>query len=156
MEAIAIVGDHVMAVGNSDQMRSLAGPATRLIDLHGRTVMPGLMDNHLHGAGGGPGVDLSGARSIADVVSAVSARAKIADPGAVIISNSDWHEAQLTEQRLPLRRDLDRAAPNHAVVLVRGGHEYVLNSTALSRFGIDETTPEPAGGRISRYADGQL
>ncbi len=155
-EAIAIVGDHVMAVGNSNQMRALAGPATRLIDLKGRTAMPGLMDNHLHGAGGGPGVDLSRARSIADVLTAVTARAKTTAAGQMILSNSDWHEAQLAEQRLPLRDDLDRAAPGHPVVLVRGGHEYILNSAALSRFGIDEKTTEPAGGRISRYASGRL
>jgi predicted amidohydrolase YtcJ len=156
MEAIAIVGDRVMAVGTSDQMRSLAGPKTRLVDLRGRTVMPGLMDNHLHGAGGGPGVDLSRARSLADVLAAVAARAKASDPGAIVVSNSDWHEAQLVEQRLPLRDDLDRVAPNNPVVLVRGGHEYILNSAALTRFGIDEKTPEPAGGRISRYPDGRL
>ena len=156
LEAIAIVGDHVMAVGNSDQMRSLAGPQTRLIDLKGRTVMPGLMDNHLHGAGGGPGVDLSRARSVADVLSAVAARAKASAPGALIVSNSDWHEAQLSEQRLPLRDDLDRAAPTNAVVLVRGGHEYILNSAALKSFGIDEKTAEPSGGRISRYSGGRL
>jgi predicted amidohydrolase YtcJ len=156
LEAIAIVGDHVMAVGNSDQMRSLAGPQTRLIDLKGRTVMPGLMDNHLHGAGGGPGVDLSRARSVADVLSAVAARAKASAPGALIVSNSDWHEAQLSEQRLPLRDDLDRAAPNNPVVLVRGGHEYILNSAALKSFGIDDKSVEPSGGRISRYAGGRL
>lgn len=150
MEAIAIAGDRVMAVGNSAQIRSLAGPNTRLVDLQGRTVMPGLMDNHLHGAGGGPGVDLSRARSLADVMTAVSARAKATDAGGLIVSNSDWHEAQLSEQRLPLRDDLDRVAPNHPVVLVRGGHEYILNSAALTRFGIDEKTAEPTGGRIDR------
>src|SRR5690349_7159458 len=62
--AVAILGDRIMAVGNDDQMRTVAGPATRLIDLKGLSVIPGLMDNHLHGAGGGPGVDLSRARSL--------------------------------------------------------------------------------------------
>ncbi len=156
MQAIAIVGDRVMAVGNSEQMRSLAGPQTRVIDLQGSTVMPGLMDNHLHGAGGGPGVDLSRARSVAEVLAAVTARATAGSAGELILSNSDWHEAQLSEQRLPLRDDLDRAAPDHPVVLVRGGHEYILNSAALARFGINERTLEPAGGRISRYAGGRL
>src|SRR4030095_3863715 len=98
----------------------------------------------------------SRARSVADVLSAVAARAKASAPGALIVSNSDWHEAQLSEQRLPLRDDLDRAAPDHPVVLVRGGHEYILNFAALPRFGINDTTLEPAGGRISRYAGGRL
>ncbi len=154
-EAVAIGGDRFMAVGNSEQMRALAGPATRTIDLKGHTVIPGLMDNHLHGAGGGPGVDLSRARSLADVASAVAARVKTSTPGEVILSNSDWHEAQLQEQRLPLRDDLDRIAPQNPVILVRGGHEYILNSAALTRSNIDQRTPEPPGGRITRYPDGR-
>ena len=88
-------------------------PQRASIDLKGRTVIPGLMDNHLHGAGGGPGVDLSRARSLADVDRRPSqARVRQSKPGDVIVSNSDWHEAQLKEQRLPLARRSrhDRAA----------------------------------------------
>jgi predicted amidohydrolase YtcJ len=76
--------------------------------------------------------------------------------GDIVVSNSDWHEAQLTEQRLPLRRDLDTVAPNTPVVLVRGGHEYILNSAALAKWNITKTAPEPAGGRITQYPDGEL
>ena len=155
-EAVAIIGDRIVAVGNDSQMKTVAGPATRMIDLEGRAVIPGLMDNHLHGAGGGPGVDLSRARSMADVNAALKARVQASKPGDLIVSNRDWHEAQLREQSLPLRDDLDRVAPQNPVVLVRGGHEYILNSAALARWGITETTPEPAGGRITRYADGRL
>ena len=154
--AVAIIGDRVMAVGNDDQMRTVAGPETRMIDLKGHAVIPGLMDNHLHGAGGGPGVDLSRARSLDDVFAAVRARVQASRPGDVITSNSDWHEAQLQEQRLPLRDDLDRVAPQNPVVLVRGGHEYILNSAALASWKIDEKTPEPAGGRITKDAGGRL
>jgi predicted amidohydrolase YtcJ len=154
--AIAIIGDRILAVGNDDQMRTVAGPSTRMIDLRGRAVIPGLMDNHLHGAGGGPGVDLSRARSMADVMTALQARVQASKPGDVIVSNSDWHEAQLKEQRLPLRDDLDKVAPQHPVVLVRGGHEYILNSAALAKWNVNEKTPEPAGGRITRYAGGRL
>jgi len=155
-EAVAIAGERVMAVGTNAQMRAIAGPNTRLIDLQGQALLPGLMDNHLHGAGGGPGVDLSRARSLADVAAALAARVKTVTPGELILSNSDWHEAQLQEQRLPLRDDLDRIAPNHPVILVRGGHEYILNSKALARSRITEKTAEPAGGRITRYGDGRL
>lgn len=155
-QAVAIIGQRIMAVGNDDQMRTVAGPATRLIDLGGRSVIPGLMDNHLHAAGGGPGVDLSRARSIADVIAAIEARVHTSRPGEVIVSNGDWHEAQLKEQSLPLRDDLDRVAPQNPVVLVRGGHEYILNSPALARWGITEATPPPAGGRITRYDNGRL
>lgn len=155
-EAVAIIGDRILAVGNNDQMKAIAGTATRMIDLKGHTVIPGLMDNHLHGAGGGPGVDLSRARSLADVTAALQARVQASRPGDVIVSNSDWHEAQLQEQRLPLRDDLDRIAPDNPVVLVRGGHEYIVNSAALTRWSITEATPEPAGGRMTRYESGRL
>ncbi|HUQ86693.1 MAG TPA: amidohydrolase [Vicinamibacterales bacterium] len=155
-QAVAIIGDRFMAVGNDEQMKTVAGPATRMIDLKGRAVIPGLMDNHLHGAGGGPGVDLSRARSMADVMIALQARVQTSQPGDVIVSNSDWHEAQLKEQRLPLRDDLDKVAPQNPVVLVRGGHEYILNSAALAHWGISDKTPEPAGGRITKYEGGRL
>jgi len=106
-QAVAISGDAFSAVGANGAVRQLAGPKTRQIDLRGMTVIPGLTDNHLHDAGGGPGVDLSRTRSSDDVLEAVGDRVKRAEPGEVVISNSDWHEAQLKEQRLPLRRDLD-------------------------------------------------
>ena len=155
-EGVAIAGDRIMTTGNGDQMRALAGPATRIVDLKGNTVIPGLMDNHLHSAGGGPGVDLSRARSLADVYAAVAARVQQSQPDDIIVSNSDWHEAQLKEQRLPLRDDLDKVAPQHPVVLVRGGHEFILNSAALARWNVTTATPQIPGGRISRYGDGRL
>ena len=154
-QAVAITGDKFTAVGTNDDVRKLAGPATRQIDLKGLTVVPGLTDNHLHDAGGGPGVDLSRARTLDDVLNAVAARVKQSKLDDVVVSNSDWHEAQLKEQRLPLRRDLDKMAPNMPVILVRGGHEYILNSAALAKWHITKNTPEPAGGRITKYPDGE-
>jgi predicted amidohydrolase YtcJ len=155
-QAVAISGDKFTAVGTNEAVRVSAGPNTRLVDLRGMTVVPGLTDNHLHSAGGGPGVDLSRTRTIDEVLQAVSDRVKRAEPGEVVISNNDWHEAQLKEQRLPLRRDLDKVAPMTPVVIVRGGHEYVLNSAALTKWSITKTTAQPSGGRITRYADGEL
>jgi predicted amidohydrolase YtcJ len=155
-QAVAITGDKFTAVGSNDSVRVLAAANTRVVDLHGMTVVPGLTDNHLHNAGGGPGLDLSRTRTVDEVLKAVGDRVKRAEPGEVVISNSDWHEAQLKEQRLPLRRDLDKVAPMTPVVLVRGGHEYVLNSAALAKWNIAKTTAQPRGGRITRYADGEL
>ena len=155
-DAVAIADGRFTAVGSNEEIRALAGPQTQSIDLAGRTVVPGLADGHLHTGGGGPGVDLSRARSLDDVLQAIAARVREHEPGEVIITNSDWHEAQLAEHRLPLRRDLDSVAPDNPIVVVRGGHEYILNSAALDRWEIDESTPEPGGGRITRYADGSL
>lgn len=155
-EAVAIADDRFTAVGADTDVRALAGPRTTLVDLHGLTVTPGLTDNHLHGAGGGPGVDLSRTRSLREVLTAIELRVKQRAPDEVVVTNSDWHEAQLKEQRLPLRRDLDEVSGDVPVVVVRGGHEYILNSAALDKWGITRETPAPAGGRLSRYPDGSL
>ena len=156
VEALAVSDGRVRAVGRSEEIRQLAGPDTRVVELNGRTVIPGLTDNHYHGIGGGPGVDLTGARSLRDVADAIAAFALETAPGELIVTNRDWHEGQLAEHRLPYRDDLDGAAPGQPVVVVRGGHEYVLNSPALARWDIDESTPEVPGGRIGRYPDGRL
>jgi predicted amidohydrolase YtcJ len=155
-EALAIQGDTIVAVGSDAEVGRWVGEDTRVLELDGRTVVPGLADNHYHGIGGGPGVDLSTARSLDDVRRAIAARAADTPAREVIVTNSDWHEGQLQEQRLPYRDDLDRAAPDHPVVVVRGGHEYILNSRALERWGIDERTAAVNGGRIGRYEDGRL
>ena len=155
-EAVAVTAGSFSAVGNNDDIRKLAGPSTRVIDAGGSTMIPGLMDNHLHNAGGGSGVDLSRTRSLDQVLRAIAARVKTTDPGEVVVTNADWHEAQLKELRLPLRTDLDTVAPNTPVVVVRGGHEYILNSAALRKWNITKSTPQPAGGRISRDERGEL
>ena len=154
-EAFAVRGNKFTAVGRTAGIRKLAGTATQIVDLKGRTVIPGFEDSHLHSVGGGPGVDLSAARTLADIYRAIGTRVASSPKGEVIVSNSDWHEAQLKEQRLPLRRDLDTVSPDHPLVLVRGGHEYILNSAALARWNITKATKSPDGGQISRYTDGE-
>jgi predicted amidohydrolase YtcJ len=155
-EGFAVKDGRFIAVGTSAAMRQLAGVGSKVIDLHGAFVTPGLSDGHLHNEGGGPGFDLSGARSLADLLSAVARAAKDAPPGKPIVSNNDWHEAQLKEQRLPTAAELDHVAPVNPVVLVRGGHEYILNSVALRLWNISKFTPSPPGGEIGKSADGEL
>ncbi len=88
-QAVAMTGDTFTAVGSNADVRRLAGPNTRQVDLQGLTVIPGIGDNHLHGVGGGPGIDLSRARSVDDILQAVAARVKQSKPGDVIVSNSN-------------------------------------------------------------------
>ncbi len=154
-EAFAVKGDRFVAVGSNAEIRRYTGHETSVIDLNGRLVVPGLADGHLHNEGGGPGVDLSQARTLADLFSAISAAAKAANPGDLIVSNADWHEAQLKEKRLPLAKEIDAAAPENPVVLVRGGHEMILNTSALRKFNITRDTKSPDGGVISKGADGE-
>ena len=156
VEAFAVREGRVLSTGTNEEILALVDDQTERIDLTGRTAVPGLADNHFHSAGAGPGVDLSQTRTIQEVLDAIARRADQTEDGEVIVTNSDWHEGQLTEQRLPYRDDLDRAVSDHPVVVVRGGHEYVLNSVALARWGIDQASIEPEGGAFGRYSDGRL
>ena len=155
-QAFAVKDGKFIYVGSTPQAMAYAGPSTRVVDLKGRTTIPGLADSHLHTAGGGPGIDLSKTRSLADVFAKLGDAAKGARPGDVLVSNSDWHEAQFKEQRLPTAAELESAAPNIPVVLVRGGHSYFLNNTALAKYGITTATPAPTGGAIPVGPDGKL
>src|SRR5882757_8759130 len=156
VEAFAIKDGRFIAAGSSAAMRGHVGTNTKVVDLGGRFVAPGLADGHLHGVSGGPGIDLAETRSLDELFAVVGRAAKDAQPGAVIISNSDWHEAQLKEKRLPTTRELDQYAPVNPVVLVRGGHEFVLNSAALAKWGISKQTQSPAGGEIGKDEGGEL
>jgi predicted amidohydrolase YtcJ len=156
VEAFAVAGDRFIAVGSNAQVRRLAGAHTRIVDLGGHFVSPGLADAHFHNEGGGAGIDLSHVRSMAELMVSVANATVHIQPGALVVSNADWHEAQLREQRLPTARELDEAAPNNPVVLVRGGHSYILNTRALTKFNITKDTPVPAGGQITRDANGEL
>lgn len=155
-QALAIAEGKILAVSSNEEIVKQAGSSTRKFDLRGKTVVPGLADNHLHSAGGGPGVDLSRVRTMAELLEAIAEQVKRARPGELIMTNADWHEGQLKEQRLPLRWDLDQVAPNNPVVVARGMHEFILNSAALKKWNISRDTPVPSGGRISRYEDGEL
>jgi hypothetical protein len=155
-QGFAVTGDRFVAIGTSAAVRRYVGPKTRVIDLKGHFVSPGITDDHFHNEGGGPGVDLSHVRTLGELLTVVANAASAAEPGAVIVSNSDWHEAQLKEQRLPTAEELDKAAGDKPVVLVRGGHEYSLNNAALKKWNIAADTPVPAGGQISRKPSGEL
>ena len=156
VQGFAVKGDRFVAAGTDDDVRRYAGPQTRVIDLKGRFVSPGITDDHFHNEGGGSGVDLSHVRSLGELLTTVANAAAAAPADAVIVSNSDWHEAQLKEQRLPTAEEIEQAAPGKPVVLVRGGHEYILNSTALKKWNVTKDTPVPAGGQISRNEAGEL
>lgn len=154
--ALAVRDGRFVAVGSSASVRRLIRRGTKVVDLKGAFVSPGLTDAHFHGEGGGPDVDLSQSRSLAEVLDAVRRAAAHPPAGGVVVSNADWHEAQLKEQRLPTAGELDGASPDIPVVLVRGGHSYILNHAAMRKWGISAQTPVPPGGAISRDDKGEL
>jgi predicted amidohydrolase YtcJ len=155
--AVAIVDGAFVAVGSDDDVADYAGDGTTVIDLDGRTVIPGLLDNHLHqnrAALNAPLVSLLEARSIADVVSLIGERVQSTEPGEWVQASSAWHESALAEGRLPTRTELDAASPENPVYIPRGGHVVTVNSAALEIAGITAES-EIEGGVIARDADGE-
>jgi predicted amidohydrolase YtcJ len=157
-EAVAITGELVSFSGDGADLESFIGPGTRVLDCHGKTVLPGFIDAHLHLFSlirKLLSIDVSPASvgSIADIKQAVHRRVQETPPGTWI-SGTDYNEFYLAEKRCPTRWDLDEVAPTHPVVLShRSLHACVLNSLALALSGIDIGTNEPPDGRIERDLD---
>ncbi|MEU6349036.1 amidohydrolase [Streptomyces sp. NPDC047072] len=167
-EGVAVRGRDIVATGTDAEMRALAGPGTRVVELAGRTVLPGINDSHLHGAAYGmtkPPFALDVAHpavaSIADVVAVVREAVRAARPGEWVVGLG-WDPGYLAEcladpRRFPHRRDLDAVAPDHPVCLTDfSSHMVWANSEALRRCGIDAATASPAGGVVDRDGDGEL
>lgn len=156
-EAMAVRDGRIVAVGTLAEARAAAGAGAREVAYAEGTVVPGLIDthNHMHWTGiASRLVDLSGARSIADLQAAVRDWAAHHPQAPWVVSGSGWHVATLAEQRYPTRQELDAACADRPVYLPRVGHAAVANTLALQRAGIGADTPDPPGGRIGRGADG--
>jgi predicted amidohydrolase YtcJ len=152
-EGVAIRDGRFVAVGDNAAVATLTGPATQVIELAGRTVVPGLIDTHLHQMLTGlnsRGVQLLGARSVADVQNAIAARVAQTAPGQWVMASSGWHESILEEGRMLTRQEIDNVAPDHPVFIPRGGHVVTVNSKALELAGVTRDTPNPDGGVIVR------
>ena len=155
--AAAVQAGRFIAVGSDAEVLRTKGPNTRVIDLHGQTVLPGFNDTHVHLTAGKDletQVDLTHIRSIKDIQAAISARAKQSKPGEWIAGTRGWWEYQLAEGRLPTRFDLDAAAPNNPVA-IPGPHYVIVNSLALKLAGVTRDTPDPQGGQIYKDAKGE-
>ena len=139
VEAIAIRGERIVAVGEDKEILKLAGPKTKVIDLEGRTVLPGLMDSHTHPTGAAmyefdhPVPEME---TIADVLKYIEQRAKLADEGDWI-TISQVFVTRLRDQRFPNRNELDQVAPKNPVLFATGP-DGAVNSLALTLSGIDK------------------
>ena len=156
-EAAAIQDGRFIAVGSDAEVLKTRGPNTRIVDLHGQTVLPGFNDTHVHLTAGKDlenEVDLTHIRSIKDIQAAIAARVKVSKPGEPIVGTRGWWEYQLAEGRLPTRADLDAVAPNNPVA-IPGPHYVIANSLALKLAGVTRDTPDPQGGQIYKDANGE-
>lgn len=158
VQALAIAGDKVIAAGAESDVMNLQGPGTRVIHLEGRTLLPGLVDAHLHVLGHGVAltqVPTADAASLEEAVERIGRRAASTPQGEWVASRG-FIEDKWPVKRLPTRHDLDRVAPNHPVLLTRGcGHVSVANSLALKLAAISGSTPNPQGGHIDLDAQGE-
>ena len=153
-QAIAIGNGKILAVGTDAEIQSLAASSTHIIDLHGRTATPGLIDTHGHFADGSVtqlyDVSLSDAATIDEILRRVRARAAKLKPGQWLIG-SGWDEGKLADHRYVNASDLDKAAPNNPVWLLHTtGHYGAANSSALKLAHISADTNNPAAGTIDR------
>jgi len=151
-EAIAIRGKDILAVGKDDTIRALAGPDTRITDLKGKTVIPGLIDGHYHfmnkAVSFNLGVGVALVESIEEMVKRIKKKVDQTPPGELVYTTSGWLPQQFKENRVPTRYDLDPVSPNNPVIVV-GGHSIYLNTYALRQAGISRDTVSPEGGTIA-------
>jgi predicted amidohydrolase YtcJ len=157
-EAVAIAGDRIVRLGPEAEILGLKGPSTRLIDLRGGTVIPGLHDAHAHVVGLGASlqdVDLRGTRSLEEVVGRVRRRVASARPGEWIVGRG-WDQNDWAETDWPTHDLLSAATPDNPVYLTRiDGHAGLANRKAMEVADLGPSTADPSGGRIIRSADGQ-
>ena len=156
-EAVAIYGDRIVRVGTSEEVRRLAGPLTRVIDLHGRRVVPGFNDAHVHFVTGGQvlaNVQLLDASSQAEFRNRIARFAQSQPAGAWILSGI-WDHERWTPAVLPTHQLIDGVTPkNPAFVMRLDGHMGLANALAMKLAGVDRNTKDVPGGVIVRDADG--
>jgi predicted amidohydrolase YtcJ len=157
-EAVAICGERIAAVGATDEIRKLAGPTTRVIDLAGKLVLPGFNDSHVHLVDGAQeivGVDLRPAKDEREFARRLADYAATLPKGKWILGGY-WDHESWPSKTLPTRQLVDRAAPNNPVFVQRlDGHMAVANSLAISLAGVTKATQSPEGGAIVRDASGE-
>ncbi|HEV7377699.1 MAG TPA: amidohydrolase [Pyrinomonadaceae bacterium] len=157
-QAIAVKAGRIIFVGSNADAKKYEGKETRVVDLQGHTVVPGLTDSHNHLIGVGQRemtLNLEGTTSLEDFLAKVKARVDRAKPGEWITGRG-WIETFWKPPVFPTRQDLDRVAPDNPILLRRAdGHGAVVNSAALKVAGIDRNSPNPFGGEISKDKTGE-
>lgn len=155
--ALAARGGRILFVGSDAEARALATGSTRVIDLHGATVVPGIIDAHAHLLGLGQmlqSANVAGATSYQEVVDRVKAHARDVKPGVWILGRG-WDQNRWASKEFPTHELLSRAFPDNPVVLRRiDGHGILANAKAMELARITASTAEPSGGRMLKLASG--
>lgn len=156
-EAVAVKGDRIVMVGTNAEVEKFVGPNTRVIELHGKTVVPGLIDSHYHFQGVGMReyyLNLDGSTSLEDFKTRIKNWAANRAPGEWLLGRG-WMEEDWPSKNFPTRADIDAVVSDRPVFLNRAdGHMAVVNSKALELAGINASTPNPPGGEILRDKSG--
>ena len=156
-EALAVLGDRILAVGARDEIMKLKGPETKIVDLDGHFVMPGFNDAHMHLASAGlekMNVNMVGAKTLDEFRDRLRAKVEAAGPAEWVVGEG-WDETLWPVKVLPTRWDLDEVSGNHPVYLERvDGHIGVANTRALQLASVTVASRDPEGGRIDRDDSG--
>jgi predicted amidohydrolase YtcJ len=157
-EAMAIRAGRIQFVGSARGALTQRGPQTRVLDLAGAAVIPGIADAHVHLLNLGMAlrtVDLTGTRSVDEVIARIAAKAREL-PAGTWITGRGWDQNDWPDTRLPTHEALTRAVPNHPVFVVRvDGHAAFTNAAALRLGNVGAGTRDPDGGRIERGSGGE-
>jgi len=160
VEAVAVCGHKISFVGTTEEARRRIAPADTVIDLSGRSLLPGFNEAHCHFGYAGTArlqayVGYPEVRSVEDIKRVVAEWAAKTPKGQWIVGRG-WDETKYPDRKKPTRWDLDEVAPDHLVFLTRTcGHMSVVNSRLLAEEGIDRHTPDPHGGMIERDSRGE-
>jgi len=159
-EAVAVKFGKILMVGKNEDVKQMIGSGTEVINLEGKTVIPGFIDSHCHMiATGGRRmitVDLSqesGVKSIEDIKARISEKAKNTSSGEWIFGDKE-DDSKLAEKRHPTRWELDEGTRDHPIMISTvGGHFSVVNSKAFEVAGVTKYTPDPVGGMFERDSE---
>jgi predicted amidohydrolase YtcJ len=160
VEALALEAGRISAIGTNDEILRTQSSGTELIDLGGRTVIPGLNDSHLHMIRGGLHYNLElrwdGVPSLADALRMLREQAERTPAPQWVRVVGGWNEFQFAEKRLPTLEEINEAAPDKPVFVLHLYNRAFLNAAALRAVGYTKESPDPPGGEIQRDQKGNL
>jgi predicted amidohydrolase YtcJ len=159
-EALAIRDGRILALGSTSEIRKTVGPATRVIDLQGRSVIPGLIDSHMHAIRAGltfaTEVNWVGVASLSEALERIRRAAETVKPGTWVIVGGGWSTNQFKERRRPSQSELEKAAPNNPVYIQLGYSAVIMTRSGFNALKITSDADLPMGARLERDAMGNL